>query len=66
MAPRSAAFLQVLGAAVLWGVSGVVARALFQRAIEPAHLVQVRMLLGGLGLLPLALRRPTGLDQTER
>jgi len=53
---RSVAIAQVLGAAALWGVSGVVARALFNRAVEPAHLVQVRMMLGGLALLPLALR----------
>jgi drug/metabolite transporter (DMT)-like permease len=52
--------LQVLGAAVLWGVSGVVARALFNRAVDPSHLVQVRMMLGGLGLLPLALRGGLG------
>jgi drug/metabolite transporter (DMT)-like permease len=55
--------LQVLAAAVLWGVSGVVARALFIRAVEPAHLVQVRMTLGGLALLPLALRGGTGLSR---
>ncbi len=53
---RAAAVGQVLGAAALWGISGVVARALFNRAVEPAHLVQVRMTLGGLALLPLALR----------
>ncbi|OFX21857.1 MAG: hypothetical protein A2V77_20255 [Anaeromyxobacter sp. RBG_16_69_14] len=48
---------QVLAAAALWGISGVVARSLFQRAVEPTHLVQVRMLLGGLALLPVALAR---------
>jgi len=60
---RAVPVLQVVVAAVLWGVSGVVARALFIRAVEPAHLVQVRMTLGGLALLPLALRRPTGLTR---
>jgi drug/metabolite transporter (DMT)-like permease len=55
-APRAVAVLQVVGAATLWGVSGVVARVLFRRAVEPAHLVQVRMMLGGLALLPLAAR----------
>ena len=44
---------KVLAAAALWGVSGVVARSLFQRAVDPAHLVQIRMLLGGAALLPL-------------
>ncbi len=47
----------MLAAAALWGISGVVARGLFQRAVEPTHLVQVRMLLGGLALLPVALAR---------
>jgi drug/metabolite transporter (DMT)-like permease len=56
-AGRTTAVLQVVAAATLWGVSGVVARALFNRAVEPAHLVQVRMTLGGLALLPLAFRR---------
>lgn len=56
-AGRSIAVFQVIAAATLWGVSGVVARALFNRAVEPAHLVQVRMTLGGLALLPLAFRR---------
>ncbi len=52
---------KVLAAAALWGVSGVVARSLFQRAVDPAHLVQIRMLLGGAALLPLlAWRRSLG------
>jgi drug/metabolite transporter (DMT)-like permease len=58
---RSAAVLQVAGAAALWGVSGVVARVLFRRAVDPGHLVQVRMMLGGLALLPLAARGGLGL-----
>ncbi|HEU4384036.1 MAG TPA: DMT family transporter [Anaeromyxobacteraceae bacterium] len=45
--------LKVLSAAALWGISGVVARSLFQRAVDPAHLVQIRMLVGGAALLPL-------------
>jgi drug/metabolite transporter (DMT)-like permease len=49
------AVLAVLGAASLWGVSGVVARSLFNRAVDPAHLVQFRMLVGGAALLPVAL-----------
>jgi drug/metabolite transporter (DMT)-like permease len=54
---RALAVSQVLGAAFLWGVNAVVARSLFQRAVEPAHLVQVRMLIGGLALLPVAALR---------
>lgn len=50
----------MLGAATLWGVSGVVARSLFQRSVDPTHLVQVRMLLGGLALLPVAFARHGG------
>ncbi len=50
----------MLAAAALWGISGVVARSLFQRAVEPTHLVQVRMLLGGLALLPVAFARGAG------
>lgn len=38
-------------------MNGVVARSLFRRAIEPTHLVEVRMLLGGLALLPLSAAR---------
>jgi len=57
---RTAAVAQVLAAAALWGVNGVVARALFKRAVDPSHLVQVRMLVGGLALLPLALTRRGG------
>jgi len=54
---RTAAVVQVLAAAALWGVNGVVARALFRRAVDPSHLVQVRMLVGGIALLPLAFAR---------
>ncbi|HSB18836.1 MAG TPA: DMT family transporter [Anaeromyxobacteraceae bacterium] len=57
---RVTAVLQVIGAAALWGISGVVARSLFQRAVDPVHLVQVRMMLGGLALLPLAVRGGMG------
>ncbi len=56
---RGIAVAQVLAAAILWGVNGVVARSLFRRAVDPAHLVQVRMLVGGLALLPLAAARGT-------
>ena len=52
--------LQVLAAAALWAVSGVVARGLFQRSVDPVHLVQVRMIVGGAALVPLILARRTG------
>lgn len=55
--PHARAVLAVLGAASLWGISGVVARSLFNRAVDPAHLVQFRMLVGGAALLPVALWR---------
>lgn len=58
---RATAVLQVVGAAALWGISGVVARALFRRDVDPGHLVQVRMMLGGLALLPLAVGGGMGL-----
>ena len=45
--------VKVLAAAALWGISGVVARSLFQRAVDPSHLVQIRMMVGGAALLPL-------------
>jgi drug/metabolite transporter (DMT)-like permease len=51
---------QVLAAATLWAINGVVARSLFRRAVDPAHLVQVRMLIGGLALLPVAVARGKG------
>jgi drug/metabolite transporter (DMT)-like permease len=54
---RALAVSQVLGAATLWGVSGVVARSLFLHDVDPAHLVQVRMLIGGLALLPVVALR---------
>lgn len=47
----------MIAAAALWGVSAVVARVLFRRDMEPALLVQVRLLLGGLALLPIVLLR---------
>jgi len=55
--PRGRAVAQVLAAATLWAISGVVGRSLFRRSVDPAHLVQVRMLLGGLALIPLAFVR---------
>jgi len=55
---RLRGYLAVLGAATLWGVSGVVAKALFNRRIEPQTLIEIR-LTGAflLLLLILAVRR---------
>ncbi len=49
-----------MGAATLWGVSGVVAKALFNRRIEPQTLIEIRLTASFLTLLViLALRRQT-------
>lgn len=50
--------LAVMGAATLWGISGVVAKALFNRRIEPWTLIEIR-LTGAFVvlLLILAIRR---------
>lgn len=50
---------------MLWGVNGVVTRSMFQHRIDPAHLVQVRMILGGLALLPVALLRREGVSRRD-
>ncbi len=53
----AAPVVRVLLAAALWGVNGVVARSLFNRQVDPAHLVAIRMLLGGAALWALMLVR---------
>lgn len=40
---RLRGYLAVLGAATLWGISGVVAKALFNRRIEPWALIEIRL-----------------------
>lgn len=40
---RVRGYLAVMGAATLWGVSGVVAKSLFNRAIEPWTLIEIRL-----------------------
>jgi drug/metabolite transporter (DMT)-like permease len=40
---RLRGYLAVLGAATLWGISGVVAKALFNRRIEPWTLIEIRL-----------------------
>lgn len=56
---RGVSMLAVLGGAVLWGLSGTAAQALFQRhAVDPGWLVSIRMSVSGLlMLLALAVRR---------
>jgi len=47
-----------MGAATLWGVSGVVAKALFNRQIQPATLIEIRLTAAfALLLVILTLRR---------
>src|SRR5213594_2498230 len=47
-----------MGAATLWGISGVVAKSLFNRRIEPWTLIEIRLTASFATLLViLALRR---------
>src|SRR3989442_299170 len=46
-----------MGAATLWGVSGVVAKALFNRRIEPWTLVEIRLTASFLTLLVILTLR---------
>jgi len=61
---RLRGYLAVLGAATLWGVSGVVAKSLFNRRVEPGTLIEIRLtgafllLLAILGLRRHPLRVP--------
>lgn len=59
MSSRTAS-LSILLSASLWAVNGVVAKGLFNRALDPALVVQVRMTLAGLLVLPFALRAGQG------
>lgn len=43
MQDRLRGYLAVMGAATLWGISGVVAKALFNRRIEPWTLIEIRL-----------------------
>src|SRR3989449_5148913 len=55
---RIRGYLAVMGAATLWGISGVVARSLFNRRIEPWTLIEIRLTASFPTLLViLALRR---------
>src|SRR5947209_20099748 len=56
---RIRGYLAVMGAATLWGVSGVVAKSLFNRHMEPWTLIEIRLTASFATLLViLALRSP--------
>ncbi len=50
MKARLSGYAAVMAAAALWGISGVVAKALFNQQIEPGRLVEIR-LTGAFALL---------------
>jgi drug/metabolite transporter (DMT)-like permease len=50
-------YLAVMGAATLWGISGVVAKGLFNRQIAPWTLIEIRLTAGFVVLLALLLVR---------
>lgn len=50
-------YLAVMGAATLWGISGVVAKSLFNRAIEPWTLIEIRLTGAFTVLLVILLAR---------
>jgi len=54
---RLGGYLAVMGAATLWGISGVVAKGLFNRQIEPWTLIEIRLTAGFLLLLAILLAR---------
>jgi drug/metabolite transporter (DMT)-like permease len=54
---RVGGYLAVMGAATLWGVSGVVAKGLFNRQIAPWTLIEIRLTAGFLLLLTILLAR---------
>ena len=57
MKDRLRGSVAVMGAATLWGVSGVVAKALFNRRIEPWTLVEIRLTASFLTLLVILTLR---------
>jgi drug/metabolite transporter (DMT)-like permease len=52
---RLGGYLAVMGAATLWGVSGVVAKTLFNRQIAPWTLIEIRLTAGFVVLLGVLL-----------
>ncbi len=58
---RVGGYLAVMGAATLWGVSGVVAKGLFNRQIAPWTLIEIRLTGGFVLLLVILLLRRVSL-----
>lgn len=54
---RLGGYLAVMGAAALWGVSGVVAKSLFNRQIAPWTLIEIRLTAGFMLLVVVLLIR---------
>lgn len=54
---RLGGYLAVMGAAALWGVSGVVAKGLFNRQIAPWTLIEIRLTAAFIVLLAILLTR---------
>ena len=54
---RVGGYLAVMGAAALWGISGVVAKGLFNRQIAPWTLIEIRLTAGFALLLIILLTR---------
>ena len=54
-APASVGYLEVVGAAMLWGSSGIWASFLFERGFNPESLALLRPALGGVALFAGAL-----------
>jgi drug/metabolite transporter (DMT)-like permease len=54
---RLSGYLAVMGAATLWGISGVVAKGLFNRQIAPWTLIELRLTAGFVVLLAILLIR---------
>jgi drug/metabolite transporter (DMT)-like permease len=52
---RLGGYLAVMGAATLWGISGVVAKSLFNRQIAPWTLIEIRLTAGFIVLLGVLL-----------
>ncbi|GAB6158243.1 DMT family transporter [Desulfotomaculum varum] len=59
MKPSLKGFLFLVGATFLWGVSGTVAKILFNQQVNPMHLVTIRLTLSfAVLLLYLSFRQP--------
>lgn len=58
---RFSGYLAVMGAAALWGISGVVAKGLFNRQIAPWTLIEIRLTAGFAVLLAVLLAQRVAL-----